>query len=217
MPSAPRHYESSTITVTYDPSRCIHAEECVHGLAAVFDRGRRPWVDPSAAPADEIAAAVQRCPTGALQYTRHDGGPQEPVPDHNEVVVVENGPLYVRGDLEVHTLEGPVRLTRAAFCRCGESKNKPFCDDSHYDAGFTSAPPPDVEPRGTETTGPLRITMRENGSLKVEGHFAVRTASGEAIPRGPKTSLCRCGHSAAKPFCDSSHRDARFTAPGSGD
>jgi CDGSH-type Zn-finger protein/uncharacterized Fe-S cluster protein YjdI len=217
MPSKPRRYESSAITVTYDLRRCIHAAECTHGLPAVFNRDGRPWVDPSAADADAIAAVVQRCPTGALRYTRHDGGAEELVPTTNEVTVVEDGPLYMRGDLEVHTSEGVLKLTRAAFCRCGASANKPFCDDSHSGAGFTSAPPAEVEPRGTETTGPLRITMRENGSLKVEGHFAVRTASGEAIPRGPKTSLCRCGHSATKPFCDAAHRAAGFTAPGSGD
>lgn len=66
-------YPSDSITVTFDPSRCTHSARCVRGLPLVFDVKRKRWIDPTAASADEIAAQVERCPSGALQYSRHDG------------------------------------------------------------------------------------------------------------------------------------------------
>lgn len=65
-------YSSDDITVTFDPAVCTHAARCVKGLPAVFDVNRRPWIDPTADSADAIEAQVKRCPSGALQYTRHD-------------------------------------------------------------------------------------------------------------------------------------------------
>ena len=64
-------YSSDEITVTFDPTVCTHSGRCVKGLPAVFDVNRRRWIDPTAASADEIAAQVQRCPSGALQFVRH--------------------------------------------------------------------------------------------------------------------------------------------------
>jgi uncharacterized Fe-S cluster protein YjdI len=66
-------YSSDHITVTFDPTVCTHAARCVKGLPAVFDVKRRPWIDPTADSADAIEAQVRRCPSGALQCTRHDG------------------------------------------------------------------------------------------------------------------------------------------------
>lgn len=138
-----RAYEGDDVIVRYSVRRCIHAEECVHGLPGVFDPQQRPWIDPDGAPADAVAAVILRCPTGALHYERKDGGAEEPIPEENTIRVAPDGPLYVRGDLEITTPDGTVLLreTRAALCRCGASKIKPFCDNSHEDIGFTTAPP----------------------------------------------------------------------------
>lgn len=133
-----RHYRGETIDVTYDARRCIHAAECVRGLPAVFDTRRRPWILPSAASADEIAKVVARCPSGALHFTRCDGGAVEAPDVPTTVVPVPRGPLYVRGRLELRSADGAVRIeeTRVALCRCGRSENKPFCDNSHRAARF---------------------------------------------------------------------------------
>jgi CDGSH-type Zn-finger protein len=95
-------------------------------------------VNVSAANADELAAAVESCPTGALTYRRTDGGPQEQPTSPATVEVRRNGPLFVRGEVEVVDAEGNVtrQAQRVALCRCGFSKNKPFCDLSHRAAGF---------------------------------------------------------------------------------
>ena len=72
-----RHYTSEAIDVSYDARRCIHAAECIRGLPAVFDTDRRPWILPTGASADAIAAVIENCPSGALHYTRRDGGARE--------------------------------------------------------------------------------------------------------------------------------------------
>jgi uncharacterized Fe-S cluster protein YjdI len=63
-------YEAPGITVTFDPTACIHSAVCIRGLPAVFDVRRKRWIDTSAAEADAIAAQVERCPSGALQHRR---------------------------------------------------------------------------------------------------------------------------------------------------
>ena len=65
-------YSAPDITVTFDPTKCRHTGKCVRGLPAVFDVKRKRWIAPEAAPADEVAAQVERCPTGALQYARRE-------------------------------------------------------------------------------------------------------------------------------------------------
>lgn len=63
-------YEGDGITVTFDPKVCVHSAVCLRGLGQVFDVRRKRWIDVSAATAEEIAAQVERCPSGALQYSR---------------------------------------------------------------------------------------------------------------------------------------------------
>lgn len=221
-PSAKR-YTSDAITVTFVAPRCIHAAECVRRLPAVFDKNRRPWILPSNAAADEIAAVVERCPTGALHYERSDGGPAERPDARNTLRVRAQGPYYTRGKLRVITAEGELYFEdiRVAFCRCGQSQNKPFCDNSHIAAGFNdpgavfvadtagtasaeSAPEQDAEHKE------LSIKLRANGPLRLEGDFELISADRQTIYRGTETALCRCGGSANKPFCDGSHRHNGF-------
>jgi uncharacterized Fe-S cluster protein YjdI len=132
-----QRYENEAIEVTFDPNLCIHSARCLQGLPAVFDVRRRKWIELGGADANEVAATIARCPSGALAYRRKDGGPSE-APGEGKVSPVPDGPLYVRGDLEVLDAEGGViaRGTRFALCRCGQSANKPFCDNSHRAAGF---------------------------------------------------------------------------------
>ncbi len=132
-----RSYRGEQVEVSFDADLCIHATECVRGLPVVFDRSRRPWILPDNGSADEIAGVVRRCPSGSLQYRRLDGGADEPRSPVTTVTPVENGPLALRGELLVRHEDGTLEsLPRVALCRCGQSKNKPFCDNSHLTAGF---------------------------------------------------------------------------------
>lgn len=162
-------YESDEIVVTWDKERCTHAAECVRGLPAVFQRDRRPWIDPTLGTADDIARVIHRCPTGALTYERLDGGAIEE--QQNEVRALPNGPYVVRGDIVVVDQEGEVLLeaTRVALCRCGGSSNKPFCDGTHKKNGFTAPAEAGLvdEPEpGEPADGRLRVHLQPNGLVR---------------------------------------------------
>ncbi len=139
---ARREYATDSVVVHWNSERCIHTAICLNTLPAVFDVGRRPWIDPTAAGADEVAAAVERCPTGALTYQRTDGAAGEATPSTTTIVPWPNGPLMVRGTVEVRDARGELfdAGTRMTLCRCGSSRNQPFCDLSHRGAGFRDNP-----------------------------------------------------------------------------
>jgi uncharacterized Fe-S cluster protein YjdI len=137
QPGVQREYRTDQIVVYWEPKLCIHTAHCLRGLPRVFDVRRRPWIKVDAASADQIAEVVARCPTSALRYERLDGGPQESPPEQTTIQPTPDGPLYVRGNFRIVNQIGVAReLTRAALCRCGHSKNKPFCDGSHWDVDF---------------------------------------------------------------------------------
>jgi uncharacterized Fe-S cluster protein YjdI/CDGSH-type Zn-finger protein len=131
-PDLTREYVGNGITVQWYAARCIHSANCVRALPDVFDPKRRPWVEPTAATADAIVDAVLRCPTGALHFVRTDGGPQEAPDIPTSLTPIRNGPLYIRGDVDVRALDGTSLRhdTRVAMCRCPHSKKPPFCDNS---------------------------------------------------------------------------------------
>ena len=126
------------------------------------------------------------------------------------VRVCANGPLEAEGDLWV---EGaPARHAR--LCRCGHSAHKPHCDGSHADSGFTAdgAIAPIDEPQAAVLPGRLRIQPVADGPLVLWGAVELCSDSGRVITRCTGPTLCRCGHSANKPFCDGSHAAAGFVA-----
>lgn len=132
-----RDYARPEIVVHWAAERCIHTGRCIAAQPGVFDPHRRPWIDVSRADADAIARAVERCPTGALSYTRTDGTPPEAAPEPVTIRVGRDGPLAVHGAARV---EGervggldPQRtdVGRFALCRCGRTGHAPFCDNSH--------------------------------------------------------------------------------------
>lgn len=136
-----RPYCGEHVTVYYEARRCAHFGECVRGLPEVFDVTRRPWILPDNGPADRVAEMVRRCPTGALHYADGDVPPEEP-DRPTRVRVVPDGPLLLRGDLSIDTPAGVVHDVRAAVCRCGDTRNSPFCDHA---CAF-----PATTPRGVE-------------------------------------------------------------------
>lgn len=207
------HYNSDKIDISWDKTRCLHVAECVLGLRAVFDTSKTPWIDPQAADASHIAAVIHRCPTGALQYESKAEGLKE-IPDaQNTIRVAVDGPLYVRGDVALTVGGESVKEIRMALCRCGHSTKKPYCDGSHTRVGFED------NGHGTSKTvaetlpsGPINVTPRANGSILIEGPFEVQSSDGRILYRGEKVSLCRCGGSQSKPFCDGSHKTNGFVA-----
>lgn len=205
-------YEGEQLTVRYDVKRCIHAEDCVSGLPHVFDRNKRPWVEPDNANADALATVIMQCPTGALHFDRKDGGDFKDDSSSNIVTIQADGPLYIRGGIEVVDQDGTVLLndTRIALCRCGLSKNKPFCDNSHLEGFMDEGMLGEGGVKVGEKEGRLSITLSKNGPLLLEGPITIVSTSGGEQRQGVRAALCRCGSSQNKPFCDGSHKRMGF-------
>jgi CDGSH-type Zn-finger protein/uncharacterized Fe-S cluster protein YjdI len=198
------------IDLVYSGTRCIHARHCVLGLPKVFKANVvGPWIDPNAATTEELVTVAHMCPSGAIQYRRHDGGAEEAAPPVNLVQLRENGPLGIRADIR---LDGQAIGMRAVLCRCGASRHKPFCDGSHNDLHFKASGEPDTvesEPL-VSRGGPLLIEPETNGPLAVTGNLELCCGTGRTINRVTSTRLCRCGGSANKPYCDNTHRSNGF-------
>lgn len=210
-------YQGEDIDVQYNLRRCIHAAECVRGLPAVFDRDRRPWIEPDEDSADQVTRVILKCPTGALFFDRKDGGDAESLPDINTILVTEDGPLYLRGNVRIKSPDGMLlkQETRLALCRCGASANKPYCDNSHMKVGFqVSGEVADNRPLTEELSpkGILEVLLANNGPLLLRGNFEIRSSDGKSIYRGSKAALCRCGGSQNKPFCDGTHKKIGFSS-----
>ena len=130
-PDRAKSYHNEEITVKWYARRCIHSAECIRRAPRVFDPRRRPWIVLENGDVDQIVRAIDACPTGALEYVRADGSTVSPE-DHS-VKLVPGGPLYVRGHITITDEDGNVirEATRVALCRCGKTRNQPFCDNSH--------------------------------------------------------------------------------------
>jgi CDGSH-type Zn-finger protein/uncharacterized Fe-S cluster protein YjdI len=215
MSDEPKTFEGERADVTWDGRLCIHIGECGRAEGDLFVGGRDPWCQPDVSGADDALDVVTRCPTGALSIRRKDGGAIETAPKGNQVVVANHGPLYVTGDLAIDGAadDMPGVKFRAALCRCGLSKKKPFCDNSHEEGGFRDRGAIGSKGDGFEGEGgTLTISRAKNGPLLLSGKVELRTASGRLAWRGEKCALCRCGQSKNKPFCDGSHKAAGFEA-----
>lgn len=203
--------ESDRIDVGFSGKRCIHSRNCVLGDPHVFvPNAPGQWIHPDAASVEKVVAIAESCPSGAITYIRKDGGPQEQPPVVNTVRLRENGPLAVHAEI---VLDGET-FYRATLCRCGASKNKPFCDGGHARSGFTATgePPLKETPALEARNGPLKVTPTTNGPLRLEGNVEIVTGTGHTIDSTQRTFLCRCGHSANKPFCDGTHKKISFVA-----
>lgn len=210
---AQKTYSAPGIDIHFDGSRCIHARNCVLRLPSVYDpNADGPWIKPEGASPEQIAAMARTCPSGAITYTRKDGAPDEELPPVNTIRMAENGPLEVRADLH---LKGEFIGPRAVICRCGMSKNKPFCDGTHVRGKFsaTGERPMQSAGDGSKATGPVTLDPQEDGPLHLTGEVEIIAGSGAPIKRTNDAWLCRCGQSKNKPFCDGSHKDAKFRAP----
>ncbi|MBT8218934.1 MAG: (4Fe-4S)-binding protein, partial [Bacteroidia bacterium] len=122
----------------WKPSLCIHAAECVKALPDVYKPEEKPWIQAANADTQALQDQINKCPSGALSYYMNDQ--KNKIMKSNEVKAeaMKNGPLIVHCDMKVVNSDGSevIKEGRAAFCRCGASENKPFCDGKHKQVGF---------------------------------------------------------------------------------
>ncbi len=133
-----REYSNGETTVVWEAEKCIHSAICAKGLSEVFQPRERPWIKVDAASTDVIINQVKQCPSGALRYYMNDEGDKTAETLETKVEVLENGPLLIYGTLKVTYKDGTeeTKNKTTAFCRCGASANKPFCDGAHITHKF---------------------------------------------------------------------------------
>ena len=137
VPDQLDRYQGRDVTILDNRGVCSHAGFCSDWLPAVWRLGVEPWIDPDAASRQDIVRIIRTCPSGALSYIE-DGQARTNFHKDAEVQVSRDGPYYVRGSIELKGVEfgngaSPEHYT---LCRCGKSRNKPFCDGTHWYAGF---------------------------------------------------------------------------------
>ncbi|MGB5965430.1 MAG: (4Fe-4S)-binding protein, partial [Sulfurimonadaceae bacterium] len=125
-------YEGQEITIHFNRSICAGAAACVHGLPTVFTSDNSTdWIRPDNEKNAKIIETIKACPSGALSYSVK-GKTTIDARSVPKITIVKNGPYKVEGI----TLEGmptPTNFstTKYVLCRCGHSKNRPYCDYSH--------------------------------------------------------------------------------------
>jgi CDGSH-type Zn-finger protein/uncharacterized Fe-S cluster protein YjdI len=200
------YIEGRDLTLIYEGKKCIHSRFCVTWGPKVFIANvKGPWINPDNMATDALTEIAHVCVSGAIRYKRKDGQPDEAAPPVNLVSVRENGPYAIRADIQ---LDGePAVSHRLTLCRCGASKNKPFCDGSHNEVKFSASgePPTGKADMLPVRDGPLAIDPQLDGPLQVRGNVEIISGTGRVVARLTSATLCRCGGSNTKPFCDGSH------------
>lgn len=163
-----RQYTNGEITVFWEPSKCIHATTCFRELIEVFNPGRRPWVNMEGASTRKITEVVNKCPTQSIYWkynkdlseseilaqrvvSKDEETPRtlaKSAPEKKSrikpvnVRIMKDGPIVVEGKFRILGKDGlelkPSVMT--SFCRCGSSKDMPYCDGTHRKIGFTDEP-----------------------------------------------------------------------------
>jgi CDGSH-type Zn-finger protein/uncharacterized Fe-S cluster protein YjdI len=125
------------VTVSYTPVLCSHAAECQRIALEVFNPKERPWCQPEHGTLEKLRAVVAACPSGALRLGEGDAAEAthlDPAPESVGIRVMKHGPYAVTNiPVEATSDAEGASPNKYVLCRCGHSKNKPFCDGTHHD------------------------------------------------------------------------------------
>ncbi len=131
------NYIGKKIVIHDNRGICAHSGFCTDGLPSVFRMKTKPWIDPDAAGVEAIIETIKKCPSGALSYSienlEYRDQEREPM-----VTVTKDGPHAITGGIELmgQTWGEGSSKEHYTLCRCGESKNKPFCSGQHWKIKF---------------------------------------------------------------------------------
>ena len=130
-------YVGKEITIHDNRGVCAHSGYCTDNSPTVFKTREEPWIDPAADDPAKIAKTIIMCPSGALSYTK-DGVLYKDQDCKPSITVSKDGPYRVVGGIELIGPTGskPESQEHYTLCRCGGSKNKPFCSGEHWHINF---------------------------------------------------------------------------------
>lgn len=133
-----KKYSNDELTIVWKPGKCIHSGICVKLLPEVYNPKDKPWIRIKNTDTQQLKDQIAKCPSGALSYYMNDQNNKESKSLDTRVEVLPNGPLLIYGTLKVQDKEGNIEVKNktTAFCRCGASNNKPYCDGSHLKVNF---------------------------------------------------------------------------------
>jgi uncharacterized Fe-S cluster protein YjdI len=141
MKEITKKYTNGEVTIVWKPHVCIHSTICwkgATGLLDVFNPAEKPWIRPDGASTERIIEQIKKCPSGALSYYMNSEGNEDTRVDAESIVeAVTDGPLLVYGNIAIKHNGSEKHANKVtAFCRCGQSSNKPYCDGTHTKVGF---------------------------------------------------------------------------------
>ena len=205
-----QEYRGEKIVVRFDGGKCIHSR-CVRTRQAGGIPGQRAgcmdqtrWRIRRRSRDDGIGLSLGR------HYLRTHGWRCAGVTTSGKCGPgARDGPLAIQADLRIGDANAHLRAT---LCRCGASKNKPYCDGSHTAAGFRATGEPPAQPSEPleARNGTLALELIKNGPLHLSGNLELVSGTGRTVNRMQEAWLCRCGESKNKPYCDGTHKRIGF-------
>lgn len=135
---AARSYVGDGVVMRDARTLCAHAGFCATKATNAWKLTKQATDTAARA---QLVAMIEHCPSGALTHHLRTDGPDIEPDLAPAIGVVDDGPLLVTGGVPVSRDDGVPLETRnrMALCRCGASKNKPLCDGSHSEIGFTDS------------------------------------------------------------------------------
>jgi uncharacterized Fe-S cluster protein YjdI len=132
-----KKYRKGDLTIHWEPDKCIHSAICVKTLPKVYNPNAKPWLKPENATVEDLMTQIDKCPSGALSYELQ-GNSKPQAAETTEVEVMPNGPVLIKGKVKITHSSGKIEINdkTTAFCRCGASANKPYCDGTHRKVDF---------------------------------------------------------------------------------
>jgi uncharacterized Fe-S cluster protein YjdI len=136
-----KKYTNGVVTIVWKPSVCIHSTICwkeATGLPKVFNPKVKPWINMEGTETEKMVEQVKKCPSGALSFYYNDSQSDSEISTNTKVEALPNGPLLVYGNITIKDSQGNETQKHkvTAFCRCGNSGNKPYCDGTHVKVKF---------------------------------------------------------------------------------
>lgn len=130
----------------------------------------------------------------------------------NEALVSNGGPIQLTGNITLVREDGTVQYANhLALCRCGGSNSKPICDGKHVDREFLNpgkiTQVSEISP--SSRASKITVSCIKDGPITFRGRLRLHNQFGQECVK-MRGSLCRCGQSANKPFCDGSHERVGF-------